>query len=179
VAYGILGDADGAVDATQDSFIKAYRAIGRCWGGSFKAWLLRIVTNTCYDSLRARKRHWSHCSSLDDMLERPESATLMRDRSAGPQEQAESSELRQMLHDAIGSLPAEQRTVVLLYDVEGFSYEEIAQVTGMPMGTVKSRLNRARARLRDHLLAHGALNTRQAAAFAMNATAQASRRIVN
>ncbi|HEX9118437.1 MAG TPA: sigma-70 family RNA polymerase sigma factor [Anaerolineae bacterium] len=165
VAYNLLGNADEAVDATQDSFVKAYQAIGRYWGGSFKAWLLRIVTNTCYDMLRSRRRHWARCASLNDMLERPESAAIMRDRAAGPQEQAENHELRQIIHQGIRALPVEQRTVVVLYDVEGFSYEEIARATGMPVGTVKSRLNRARTHLRDYLLAAGALSASQAAGF--------------
>ncbi len=160
VAYHILGNTDEAVDATQDAFVKAYQALGRYWGGSFKAWLLRIVTNTCYDMLRTRKRQAAHYTSLDDIVERPENTTIMRDRTAGPQEQVERHELHQVIRQGIGTLPVDQRTVVILYDVEGFSYEEIARATGMPMGTVKSRLNRARTHLRDYLVAQGAYPAR-------------------
>ena len=165
VAYGILGDAEEAVDATQDTFLKAYRALGRYWGGSFKAWLMRILTNACYDALRSRKRRRQRISSLDDLLEHPESASLMRDRRPSPQEQAEVGELRQTIQRAMNALPVDQRTVVYMYDVEGLSYEEIAVATGMPMGTVKSRLNRGRAHLRDYLSAYDVATLRQAQAF--------------
>ncbi len=161
VAYGLLGDADAAVDATQDGFIKAYRAVGRYWGGSFKAWLLRIITNTCYDALRSRKRQRARIGSLDDLLVDPEHAATLRDRHAGPHEVAERHELRRTIQLGLNTLPVDQRTVVFLYDVEGFSYEEIAAATGMPMGSVKSRLSRGRAHLRDYLLAQDAVGRRR------------------
>jgi RNA polymerase sigma-70 factor, ECF subfamily len=150
VAYTVLGDVDSASDATQDAFIKAFRYLHRFHGGSFKAWLTRIVTNTCYDQLRARKRRQT--SSLDD-FPNPEQAFCLRDRRRGPQELAENGDLRRIIRIGMKSLPANQRTVIILCDVEGFSYEEIAEVTGARVGTVKSRLSRARAKMRDFLVA--------------------------
>ncbi len=159
VAYRILGNADGAADATQDSFVKAYRSISSYRGGSFRAWLLRVLTNTCYDQLRARRRRPAR--SLDEDGGLAEWAACLQDRGERPAEYAERSELRQLIERAIHALPADQRTVVLLCDVEGLSYEEIATATGMPIGTVKSRLSRARAHLRDFLLGHKELLPRQ------------------
>ncbi len=86
---------------------------------------------------------------------------MLRDRRAGPHEIAERHELRRTIQLGLNSLPVDQRTVVFLYDVEGFSYEEISAATGTPMGTVKSRLSRGRAHLRDYLLAQGAAGRRR------------------
>ena len=138
VARHILGDADAAADATQDSFLKAYRAIRRYQGGSFKAWLMRILTNTCYDRLRAGRRHPVH--SFDELESADEWVPWLTDRHEKPAEYAERKELGRAIQMGMRTLPAEQRTVILLSDIEGFSYEEITQVTGMAMGTVKSRL---------------------------------------
>ncbi len=151
-AYRILGDADGAADATQDSFLKAYRSIGSYRGGSFRAWLLRVLTNTCYDQLRARRRRPSQSLDGDDGV--AEWATWLVDRREFPAEYAERRELARLIRRGIQALPPDQRTVLLLSDVEGLTYEEIAAAAHMPMGTVKSRLSRARAHLRDFLLGH-------------------------
>jgi RNA polymerase sigma-70 factor, ECF subfamily len=165
VAYRILGNADGAADATQDSFLKAYRSINSYRGGSFRAWLLRVLTNTCYDQLRAHRRRPAR--SLDEGDGLAEWAVCLEDRSERPVEYAERRELNQFIQRAIRALPADQRTVVLLSDVEGLSYEEIAAATGMPIGTVKSRLSRARAHLRDFLLGHKELLPRRFCANAV------------
>ncbi len=151
VAYGILGDGDSAGDATQDGFLKAYRALDRFWDGSFKAWLMRIVTNTCYDHLRTRHRQCRRIGSLDALLAQGECVASFRDQQAGPVERAEGQELRKIIRQGLAVLPPDQRTVVILYDLEGFSYDEIAKATAAPVGTVKSRLSRGRARLRDYL----------------------------
>lgn len=150
IAYSLLGDADSACDATQDAFLKAYLALARYHGGSFKAWLSRIITNTCYDQLRAARRRPT--TSLDSIPD-PEYCVNLIDRRRQPAESAEDQELRAVIQLGMRALPAEQRTVIVLSDVEGYSYEEICQVTGMTMGTVKSRLSRARAKMRDFLVA--------------------------
>jgi RNA polymerase sigma-70 factor (ECF subfamily) len=150
VAYRIMGDADAAADATQDAFLKAYRALRGYRGGSFKAWMLRIVTNTCYDALRALKRR--RAESLDDLAVAPEHAWQLANGHAGPEEQTLRHELGQMIQVGIAGLPADQRTALVLSDIQGMSYQEIAEVMGCSLGTVKSRLSRARARLRDYLL---------------------------
>ena len=149
VAYRVLGDSDAAADATQDAFIKAYKALDSMRGESFKAWLLRIVTNTCYDQLRAAQRRPTH--NLDDVLTEPEHTWRLVHPGERPEEAAERLELSRMLQWAINQLPDEQRLVVILSDVEGLSYEEIAESMGTSLGTVKSRLSRARAKLRDLL----------------------------
>lgn len=151
VARHILVDADAAADATQDGFLKAFRALKSYRGGSFKAWLMRIVTNSCYDQLRSRRRRQT--TSLDD-TEDPESALQLVDKARGPADIAESHELRRIIRTGMRALPADQRTVMILSDIEGLSYDEIAQATGMAMGTVKSRLSRARAKMRDYLVLH-------------------------
>lgn len=152
VAYRIMGDPDLAADATQDSFIKAYKALHTFHGGAFKPWLLRIVTNTCYDYLRARKR--KPTNSLDDAIESGSHQLRFRDSSEGPEDYVERRELNGIIQWAVEQLSEHQRAVVVLVDIEGFSYEETAAILSVSLGTVKSRLSRARAKLRDILQAH-------------------------
>ena len=156
VAYRIMGGPHAASDATQEAFISAYRGLGRFRGGSFKAWLMRIVSNACYDELRRQKRHPQ--SSLDALyVEDPPSASLPRSPAESPEEHVERQEVNRLLQSGIAQLPHDQRMVLVLSDVEGLSYEEVSQAMGVPRGTVKSRLHRARARLREYLLDHGEL----------------------
>jgi len=150
VAYRILSDADAASDATQDAFLSAFKAMGKFRGGSFKAWLLRIVTNACYDQLRVKQRRPT--SSLDDLPVENDHSPYLHDPAEKPDEFVERQELNHMIQVAISTLPVEQRMVVVLSDVQGLSYQEIAQATGLSLGTVKSRLSRGRARLRDYLV---------------------------
>lgn len=150
VAYRILSDADAASDATQDAFLSAFKAMGKFRGGSFKAWLLRIVTNACYDQLRVKQRRPT--SSLDDLPVESDHSPYLHDPAEKPDEFVERQELNHMIQVAISTLPVEQRMVVVLSDVQGLSYQEIAQATGLSLGTVKSRLSRGRARLRDYLV---------------------------
>lgn len=155
VAYRILSDPNAAADATQDAFFSAYKAIKKFRGGSFKAWLLRIVTNACYDQLRIKKRRPT--SSLDDLPVEAEHSHFLRDESEAPDELLERQELGHLLHSGISALPLEQRAVLVLSDVQGLSYQEVAEIMDLSLGTVKSRLSRGRARLRDFLLESGEL----------------------
>ncbi len=150
-AYRVLLDADAAADATQDAFLSAYRAIGKFRGGSFRAWLLRIVTNACYDQLRAKKRRPT--ASLDALLLSPdEPSSFITERTGdNPLAQAMRVELRDVIHAGLRTLPPDQRMVVVLSDIQGFKYEEIAAIMSVSTGTVKSRLSRGRAKLRDFL----------------------------
>jgi RNA polymerase sigma factor (sigma-70 family) len=157
MARRIVGDADAAADVTQDSFLKAYRGLQQFQGGLFRPWLLRIVINTCYDLLRFRKRHPS--SSLDDAEASDEYDDRWRARGESPEEGVIRQELNGTIQAALATLPAEQRVAVVLCDIEGLTYEEIAQSTGSQVGTVKSRVSRGRARLRDLLQAQGAQTT--------------------
>lgn len=149
-AYRMLQDEHAAADAVQESFIKAYRALGGFQGGNFKSWLLRIVVNNCYDYLRSQKRQNSE--SLDDTPVEHNYAAHLIDPTERPEAYAERMELNQYLEVGISALPVDQRTALVLCDVQGYSYEEIAEITGFPMGTVKSRINRARTKLREFLL---------------------------
>jgi len=149
VAYRTLRDTETAADAVQDSFLKAYRALNTFEGGNFKAWLLRIVTNTCYDLLRSQQRRPT--DSLDDLPVEHEYIPHLVDATESPTQYAERMELNQVIEAGIEMLPPEQRVTLVLCDIHGCSYEEIAEITGTAMGTVKSRLSRGRARLRDYL----------------------------
>jgi len=151
VARHILRTEEAAADAVQDALVKVYKAIPHFEDGNFRAWLLRIVTNTCYDHLRREKRR-PHLS-LDALLE--ESYTEMPDTrsSNDPEHMALRREQRDFLRGAINELSPWHRDVVVLVDVMGYDYSEAAGMLGLPLGTVKSRLSRARASLRERLCA--------------------------
>jgi len=152
VAYRILGNPDRAADATQDSFLRGYKALRDFRGGSFKTWILRIVTNSCYDQLRVMRRRPT--TPIDDLLEDDEHSSLLEDHSESPEDYVERVELDGVVQAALNSLPEDQRIVVVLSDIQGYSYEEIAQTTSVSLGTVKSRLSRGRAKMRDYLIAN-------------------------
>ncbi len=153
LCYRMLGDADAAADVTQDSFISAYRNLNRFRGGLFRSWLFRIATNACYDALRARKRRPTVSLSAPSDLDDDAPAFDLPDAGESPDELALRRELSAAIQRGIDQLPEDQRIVVILSDVQGLTYEEIAEVTNTNLGTVKSRLSRARARLRDILRA--------------------------
>lgn len=155
VAYRVLGDPDAAADVTQDAFTSAYRAIRGFRGSSFKPWLLRIVTNCCYDVLRARQRRPS--VSLEALLEDDDNPLSLPDPGETPEGAALRRELLRCIREGLLTLPVEQRLAVTLYDVQGLSYDEIAEVTHSSLGTVKSRLSRGRSHLRAYLQKHGEL----------------------
>lgn len=152
LCYRMLGDADGAADATQDSFLAAFRNLRVFRGGSFRSWLFRIATNACYDVLRARKRR--PAMSLDATIaaaEEDAAPLQIADSGESPDEYALRRELAHAIERGLVELPEDQRLVVILCDLQGLAYDEIAEVTGANLGTVKSRLSRGRARLRDIL----------------------------
>ena len=153
-AFRLLGEEDSAADAAQEAFISAYKHINNFRGGSFRAWLLRIVTNASYDDLRQRQRRpTTSLEPIDDTGEEIESPYWLADTSALPEEEAERGEMNQAIADCLQGLPEEFRSAVVLVDVQGFDYSEAAEALGKPVGTIKSRLARARLRLRDCL--HG------------------------
>lgn len=152
LAYRMLGEVDPAADAAQDAFISAYRNLSTYRGGSFKAWLLRIATNACYDELRRRKRRpTTPLEPLDDDDQEIESPMWLADPAGTPEEAAERQELSAAIENCLKGLSQEFRAVVVLVDVQGLDYDEAAQVIRRPIGTVKSRLARARQRMRDCL----------------------------
>jgi len=151
----ILGDADAAADASQDTFISAFHAIRKFRGGSFKAWLLRIATNVCYDQLRYKQRRPT--SSLEALLTGPDHLSLFTNPDERPEDYALRQELGRVIQRGLDTLPPDQRIVLVLSDVQGLSYQEIAEITRSSLGTVKSRLSRGRTKLRDYLLEQGEL----------------------
>lgn len=150
VAYHILRTEEAAADAVQDAWIKVHQAIERFEDGNFRAWLLRIVTNTCYDHLRRQRRRPS--VSLDEMMESSNVEFAADAAYIDPERAVLHREQRELLMQAIDSLSPWHREVVLLVDVQGYDYGEAAELLDVPLGTVKSRLSRARSCLRDRLI---------------------------
>jgi RNA polymerase sigma-70 factor (ECF subfamily) len=158
VAYRIMGDQPSAEDATQDGFISAYKNLHRFRGGSFKAWVMRIVTNACYDELRRRKRRpTTSLEPLNDDNEEIESPTWLEDPSERPEEFAMRRELSEAIQNCLMGLSEEFRTVVVLVDIQGMDYQEASDTADTPLGTVKSRLARARKKLQECLQGYGEL----------------------
>jgi RNA polymerase sigma-70 factor (ECF subfamily) len=156
LAYSIMSDPASAADATQEAFVSAYQGIKRFRGGSFKAWLMRIVSNACYDELRRRKRRPT--TSFEDFGDLDEEANpALTSQQEGPDTHVERGELATALRKAIEELPPDQRITLVLSDIQGLNYREIAETTSVSLGTVKSRLARARAKVRDYLQADGEL----------------------
>lgn len=153
IAYRILGDPHAADDATQDAFIAAYKHLKSYRGGSFRAWLMRIVTNKCYDELRRQRRHpQTPLEPINpDSEEEIESPQWIMDDSPSPEEQAETIDLDKAVQNCIQQLPEDFRVVVVMVDIQDFDYNEVSHAIGKPLGTIKSRLARARMRLRDCL----------------------------
>ena len=151
-ALRILGDEALAADATQDSFISAFRNITAYRGGSFKGWLMRTVTNACYDELRRKKRRPSvPLEPTNDEDEEMESPRWLADPSMSPEQKFEAGELEHAIQHCLDALPVDFRTVVVLADIQGLDYTEVASAARVPLGTIKSRLSRARLRLRECL----------------------------
>lgn len=157
LALRFLGNREGAEDATQEAFIRAYSKIDSFTGDRFRSWLFTIVSNVARDELRKQQRRPQR--SLDEARDDPDRRDLdPPDRGPTPESEAMSGDLRRALEAALRELPEDWRMTVVLADVHGLSYEEVAQSTGVAIGTVKSRLSRARGRLRDLLRDSGELN---------------------
>jgi RNA polymerase sigma-70 factor (ECF subfamily) len=148
-AYRVLGESAAAEDAAQDAFISAFRKIKTYRGGSFKAWLLRIVTNACYDELRRRKRKpTTPLEPVDSSDEEIESPRWIADKGESPEDFAVRLEVGRAIQQCLDELTDDFRVVVVLVDVQGLDYAEAAKTIGKPLGTIKSRLARARNNLR-------------------------------
>lgn len=152
VTYRIMGEADSAADAAQDTFLTAYRKLHLFQGGNFRAWLARIATNTCYDELRKRKRRPQDYLEELPGNERPDGAPVPANDPT-PEQEAQRADLQAAIQRCINELRDEQRSVLVLSDVQGMSYQEIAEATESSLGTVKSRLSRARLAVRRCLQA--------------------------
>ena len=151
-ARRILGDDEPAADATQEAFLSAFRSLTSFRGGSFKAWLLRTVTNASYDELRRRKRRPTTPLEPDALDEDgTDEPRWFADPGLSPEEQAEAHEIEHAMEHCLEGLPVDYRTVVVMADIEGLDYADVAAAVRVPLGTVKSRLARARLRLRECL----------------------------
>lgn len=153
VAYRMLNDEDLAADAVQNAFISAWRSLSTYRGGSFKAWVMRMVTNGCYDELRRQKRRPTtplepQVNEDDSELDSPQ---WMASSDPLPETNLEQAELEHALQHCLENLPLDFRKVVVLVDVQGMDYEEVALAASAPIGTIKSRLARGRLRMRDCL----------------------------
>ncbi len=154
IAFRMLGNYDDAGDLTQEVLIRIYKSIRSFKEqSSFSTWIYRITTNVCLDELRKRKN--KKVVSLDDEI-RLEDGEMKRQIESGdpsPEETVETEELKKFVDDSIAQLSEEHRMVIVLRDIQGFSYEEIAEIIKCPAGTVKSRINRARQALKNILKA--------------------------
>ncbi len=151
-AYRMAQNYDDANDIASEAFIKVFQAINKFRGDSnFSTWVFRIVTNTYLDKKKRSKAHLN--VAIDEYVELNESsvAKQFEDPAPDPLEMMEESERKDIILDAINQLPDYQRIIIDLFHLQGLSYEEIAEVVSLPIGTVKSRLNRARLVLRDIL----------------------------
>lgn len=150
-AYRMLNDPSSACDATQTAFIRAFEALHSFRGASaFGTWLYRIVMNVCLDELRKRRNQPVSLVPDDDDEDSLEERDIPDD-SDEPGMLAEQRERQAVVQAAIERLPEDYRAIIVLYDIRGFSYQEIGEVLDIPLGTVKSRLNRARNALRDEM----------------------------
>ncbi|HJR80216.1 MAG TPA: sigma-70 family RNA polymerase sigma factor [Anaerolineales bacterium] len=151
-AYALLGDQAAAQDATQDSFLRAFQKINSFRGGSFRAWLLRIVTNTAYDFMRRSRRHPTQpLFPEDDDGEEVESPGWLADRGPSVEASVEEKEFSASLYKILDELPDSYRSVLTLVDINELDYGEVAAILNIPIGTVKSRLARARLQVKERL----------------------------
>jgi len=147
VALRMCGNREDAQDCLQEAMLRIYRSISGFKGqSSFGTWVYRITMNTCLDELRRKKNKQN--TSLDGLLD---TGWSPQDESASPEKHAVQSETRRVLHQAIQDLPEDMRSAIVLRDIHGLSYEEIAQALDINVGTIKSRISRGRDKLREKL----------------------------
>lgn len=145
LSFAMLSDYEEACDAAQETFVKVYRNISGFRGdSSLSTWIYRIAKNVCNDFLRKRKER---TVSIDD----EEAKTDLSDESYSPEKSAEKKELSRLVRDAISRLDENSREVLVLYEFEHMSYDEIAELLKLPPGTVKSRISRTREKLKNIL----------------------------
>ncbi len=150
IAFRMTNNPDDAADMTQEVMLKLFKSIGSFNGNSkFSTWVYRVATNTCLDELKKMKRRTT--LSLQNEIETDDGGYTMdiEDNSPTPEQSLEQNELKDIVAKAITYLSDEHKTIIILRDIRGFSYDEIARITGTTEGTVKSRLSRARAQLKN------------------------------
>ena len=157
-AHWMLGDPQAADDICQETFLRAYRKLSSFRDGSLRAWLLTIANRLCLDELRRRKRRPVlplEPAGEDGVEYIPPEWPI--DPAPSPEEQAEGAIQRQIIHQALARLSPEWRLIITLVDLQGYDYAQTAEILAIPLGTVKSRLARARSQLRHILLTSGVL----------------------
>lgn len=153
IAYKMIGNYDDANELAQEVFLKAFRSIKKFKGDSlFSTWIYKVTANVCLDEIRRRKKRRVY--SLDDDMELNDGEVKRQipDNSPTPDLEVESNEIKNAVNKSIQELPDDYKSVIILRDIQGFSYEEISKIVNCPEGTVKSRINRARQALRKILL---------------------------
>jgi RNA polymerase sigma factor (sigma-70 family) len=151
LALHLTGNPHDAEDLTQDVFVRVFNSLSQYKPGTFEGWLHRITTNLFLDRVRRRKRIRFDWMGDDDVSVATSDSFDRHERSGQPEDAFDMVHLEPDILDALAELPPEYRAAVVLSDIEGLSYEEIAATLGIKMGTVRSRLSRARARLRESL----------------------------
>jgi RNA polymerase sigma-70 factor (ECF subfamily) len=156
ICFRMLGDYEEANDCAQETFIKVFRALkGFRFESSFSTWLYRIAVNTCKNKLSSLKYRFNRMMVRLDKPTRNGNAgggIEIQSKGTNPHNAVERRERELLIQRAMDSLPKEQKMVVVLRDVEGLSYEEVERATGLARGTVKSKLSRAREKLREKLI---------------------------
>ena len=171
IALRMLNDEDLASDAVQEALISAFSKLNSFRGGSLRSWLARVTVNACYDELRRKRRQREVPMEQFNMEgEEVEDLSWMIDPAARPEEQYDSFELENAIQRSLSQLTPAYREVVILVDIEGLSYEEASIAARVPVGTVKSRLARARLPMRSALLGYRDLLPAQ---FALGTTQSA------
>ncbi|NLD50301.1 MAG: sigma-70 family RNA polymerase sigma factor [Clostridiaceae bacterium] len=152
IAFRMIANYEDAKEVAQEVFIRAFKSISKFKGDSlFSTWIYKITTNVCLDEIRKRKNKKIISLAEEIEIDGNEVKRQIRDEGPGPESEAESNEVKKAVIDSINSLPEDYKTVIVLRDIHGFSYEEIAKFINCPEGTVKSRINRARQSLKNIL----------------------------
>lgn len=144
----LLGNRQSAEDATQETFLSAYRALARFEGGNFRAWLFRIAANHSKDALRRAQRK-DRASSLDEIFDTLGAPVEVADERESSESRVERASVARALQEALLELPFDQRRAIVLVDIHGYSYDEVAGVCETSPGTIKSRIHRGREKLRE------------------------------
>src|SRR5690349_230145 len=158
IALRLLNDEDVASDAVQEALISAFRRFDTFRGDSLRSWLARVVVNACYDEMRKKRRqHSVPLEQFNSDGEEIETSYWLVDPESNPEAQFESFELESAIQKSLDKLQPIYRLMLVLVDIEGLSYEEAAQAAHVPVGTVKSRLARARSQMQKSLQVAGEL----------------------
>ncbi len=151
LAYRMTGNEEDAFDVVQEAFLRAFKSIKRFnMNSSFGTWIYRIASNICIDLLRKRKKTRTYPLTQQDYCGKNSTRVIAQSDDL-PEEQAERRDIRNKVRQAINNLPEDQRVIIILRDIQGRSYKEIGEILKLNIGTVKSRISRARAYLKEEL----------------------------